>query len=115
MHEKPMRIPAGALGPYFNESGIFSESRQPRPVEALSGLRTDLPDALAKPGQPFENTIERTTERPTERTIERDGENGAEERRQGERRKKNTPSTLDTRVRRNRRKPAWPSTVSIKI
>jgi hypothetical protein len=104
-----MRIPENALRRYrkLEESDIFFEGRGPWPVEALNGLSANLSEASRRPGQGLENS--------STQTPEREEGNGAKDRRHGERRKTNTPSTLDTRVTRNRRKSAWSSPLSIKI
>ena len=110
-----MRIPTPTVGHYLSASDPVAEDRRARQVAALS----ELADAFPKSDQAFDEMTEHTTKRATLLTIEGNGESGArdkaaQERRRGERRKKDTPLTLDTRLVRCRRQSARSSTLSVK-
>jgi len=112
-----MKIPVEVLLPHFNESDRLAEGQGPKPVDSLSGLRADLPDSFPTPMQAFADKIKRLEQVQKRRhnSGQHKPENGFHERRHEERREKNIPVTLDTRLTRSRRKSACASMISIKI
>ena len=97
-----MRIPAELIHP--NESDRFAQEQGTRPVDVAARLASDLPAGLRKPRQ--------APEAPPGKEAARRPEDD-QERRQQDRRQKNVPITLDTRVARSRRKSESPISVAI--
>ena len=112
-----MRIPAEALLLYPTDNDRFSETRGTRPVTGSATLASDLPEGLPKPRQ----TPEAAPEYDRHATYRsRDGENDTphappQERRHDDRRQKNIPTTLDTRLTRSRRRSAESAPINIEI
>ena len=98
-----MRIPAEILLPYPNEGDRFTDPQGTRPVGDSARLPSDLPEGFPKPRQALDAA------------PERDEQDDNRERRHNDRRQKNMPITLDTRLTRSRRKSASPAPISIEI
>ena len=104
-----MRVPAEVLLRYTNESDRFAEAHGTRPVNGSARLESDLPEGFPTPRPP-----EASPGHNRYATLsQRDEKKDAPERRQGERRQKNMPVTLDTRMTRSRRQSASPINVEI--
>ena len=112
-----MRIPADALLPYPTDGDRFFEARGTRPVAGSAGLASDLPAGLAKPRKTHEAAPEYDKDAAHR---SRNGESDTpqappQERRHEDRRQKNVPTTLDTRLTQARRRSAEPAPISIEI
>ena len=106
-----MRIPDEALLPYPANSSHFAEATGTRPVAGSASLTSQLPASLPRARPPQAQLPQR------DEHIARDQREGvppAHERRHEDRRQKNVPVTLDTRLTRSRRKSASPE-VNIEI
>jgi len=105
-----MRIPAEILSsPYPNESDRFADTHGTRPVNGSARLPSDLPEGFPKPRQ----TPEASAEHGQQAARPDDGGSNSPERRRQDRRQKNVPTTLDTRLTRSRRSSASPINIEI--
>ena len=110
-----MKIPADLLVPYPNGKDRFTDAQGTRPVTGSATLASDLPEELPKPRQTSEAAPEydRRAARPLG-----EGESSPApqlERRHDDRRQKNIPTTLDTRLTRARRRSAGSAPINIEI
>ena len=112
-----MRIPTDLLEPYPNGKDRFAGTPGTRPVAGSAPLASDLPEGLPKPRQ----TPEAAPEYDSDAAYRsRDGENDTphappQERRHDDRRQKNVPTTLDTRLTQARRRSTEPAPINIEI
>jgi len=75
-------------------------------------LPSDLPEGLPKPRQTHEAPPEHDEQAAQ---GQHNGESDSPERRHKDRRQKNSPTTLDTRLTQARRRSAGPAPISIEI
>lgn len=108
-----MRIPTDLLEPYPNGKDRFAGTPGTRPVAGSAPLASDLPEGLPKPRQTPEAAPEYDSDAAHR---SRDGENDTpQERRHDDRRRKNVPTTLDTRLTQARRRSTEPAPINIEI
>ena len=110
-----MRLPADLLLPYPNGQDRFTGAPGTRPVTGSAPLASDLPEGLPKPRQAAEAVPEH--DRRAARPLG-EGESPPaplSERRHDDRRQKNVPTTLDTRLTRSRRRSAESAPINIEI
>lgn len=106
-----MRIPAEALLPYPADGSHFAEAAGTRPVHGSASLAGQLPENLPRARPPLAPAPQR--DEPAAREQRAD-EPPQQERRHEDRRQRNIPVTLDTRLTRSRRKSSSPE-VNIEI
>ena len=98
-----MRIPAEALLPYPTGSDRFSAVHGTRPVTGSANLTSDLPGGLPQPRQTPEVTPDDDRHAARRQSDGESPHDNPQERRHDDRRQKNIPTTLDTRLTRSRR------------
>ena len=109
-----MRIPDEALLPYPANSSHFVEAPGTRPVAGSAHLTGQLPESLPRARPPQALLPERDEHDEHIARDQHEGAPPAQERRHEDRRQKNVPVTLNTRLTRSRRKSASPE-VNIEI
>lgn len=112
-----MRIPEEALPPYPANGSHFAEASGTRPVSGSASLTGQLPESLphARPTPLSRPKSEARDEHDEgDARDQRPEQAPPQDRRHAERRQKNVPVTLDTRLTPSRRRSASP-TVNVEI
>lgn len=111
-----MRIPEEALPPYPANGSRLAEATGTRPVSGSANLTGQLPESLphARPTPLPRPASEAREHDEGDARDQRPEQAPRQDRRHEERRQKNVPVTLDTRLARSRRRSASP-TINIEV